>query len=182
MAMNAILALFLMARFDFTERSIGWVYTGVGSISLLMRSLILGRAVRRFGELGVMRLGLGSLALSFLLQPLAPSLVAYAVVIVLIPIGTALLFPATSSLVSRFASRSDLGEVMGVQQAYGGLARLFGPLWAGAAFQTLGPGSPFFIAAALAVATFAFVAGLETPPARRTEPAPAGEPGATATR
>jgi len=180
MAMNAILALFLMARFQFTERSIGWVYTGVGSISLLMRSLILGRAVRRFGEVGVMRLGLGALALSFLLQPLAPSLAAYAAVIVLIPIGTALLFPATSSLVSRFASRSDLGAVMGVQQAYGGLARLFGPLWAGAAFQALGAGSPFFISAALAAVTFLFVVGLEAPPARPAAPIPGAEPTAPA--
>jgi len=169
MAMNAILALFLQARFGFTQKTIGFVYTGVGTVSLVMRSIILGPAVRRFGEVGVMRIGLGSLCLSFLLQPLAPNLVLYAATLVMIPIGTALLFPATSSLVSRFASRSDLGVVMGVQQAYGGLARLVGPIWAGAAFEGLGSGSPLFLASGLAAATFVFALGLEPP---RRAPAP----------
>jgi len=163
MAMNAVLALFLQARFGFTAKTIGFVYTGVGTVSLVMRSLILGPAVRRHGEVGVVRLGLVSLGASFLLQPLAPNLVVYSAVLVLIPVGTALLFPATSALVSRFASRSDLGVVMSVQQAYGGLARLVGPIWAGAAFEGFGPGSPFFLCSGLAAATLVFALGVEPP-------------------
>jgi hypothetical protein len=63
---------------------------------------------------------------------------------------------------------------MGVQQAYGGVARLLGPIGAGAAFQYLGVGSPFWISAALAAATFVFALGLEPPPRPRTLEAPAG--------
>jgi MFS family permease len=164
MAMNAILALFLQARFGFTEKTIGYVYTGVGSISLVMRSIVLGPAVRRLGERGVMRAGLACLTLSFALQPLAPSLPLYALALVLVPVGTALLFPATSSLVSRFSARHEFGTVMGVQQAYGGIARLVGPVWAGAAFETLGVGSPFWISSLLAASTLVFAWGLKPPP------------------
>jgi len=89
-----------------------------------------------------------------------PSFVA---VIVLVPVGTALLFPATSSLVSQFSSRSDLGATMGVQQAYGGVARLVGPIWAGGAFTLLGPGSPFWISGAIVALTLLFSLGVEAP-------------------
>jgi len=164
MAMNAVLALFLQARFGFTEKTIGYAYTGVGVVSLVMRSLILGPSVRWWGERGVMKLGLLALVAGFALQPLAPTLWLYGAVVVLVPVGTALLFPASSSLVSRFAERHTLGATMGVQQAYGGVARLIGPAWAGAAFQFLSPGAPFWIAALLALAAFFFALGIEPAP------------------
>jgi len=163
MAMNSVLALFLMTKFGFTEATIGYVYSGVGITSLVMRSVVLGPAVRRLGETGVMRAGLVSLMLSFALQPFAPHIATFCLALFLIPVGTALLFPATSSLVSRFCDRSELGAVMGVQQAYGGVARLIGPIWAGASFQLLQPGAPFWISSGLAFLTLLFALGVQPP-------------------
>lgn len=151
MAMNAVLALFLQARFGVTERSIGWFYTYVGGVSLVMRSLVLGPAVERFGEARVLRLGLTSLGAGFALLPLAPGLASLALAVLLVPVGTALLFPVTTSLVSRVAAPGEVGQTMGVQQAFGGIARMVGPMWAGAAFQHLSPGAPFWISSALAL-------------------------------
>ena len=167
MAINAVLALYLQARFAMTEKTIGYVYTFVGTISLVMRSVVLGPAVRRFGERGVMRLGLTGLAAGYALQPLAPGLAAFGAALLLVPVGTALLFPATTSLVSRYVGPHELGATMGVQQAFGGVARLLGPVWAGAAFQALGAGSPFWLSAALALATLGLALGLEPPPKPR---------------
>lgn len=178
MAMNAVLALFLQKRFGITEKSFGLIYTFVGGISLVMRSLLLGPAVRRFGENGVMRTGLVALSAGYALQALAPTLITFFAAILLIPIGTALLFPASSSLVSRFALRHELGATMGVQQAYGGVARLIGPIWAGYTFQRFGPGAPFWIASGLAIVTLVFASGLAQP--RRSEVAvPAETPSAS---
>lgn len=168
MAMNGILALYLQARFAFTEKTIGYLYTFIGTVSLVMRSLILGPVVRWIGETGALRAGLAALAAGFALQALAPSVPLYLAVAVLIPIGTALLFPSTTSLVTRFAERHELGSTMGVQQAFGGVARLAGPLWAGAAFQAFGPGAPFWISSALAAATLVWAGGLAAP-ARKGE-------------
>ena len=122
-----------------------------------MRSLILGPTVRRFGESGVMRIGLVGLAAGFALQALAPTLLTYAGAIILIPVGTALLFPASSSSgVALRGQRHELGATMGVQQAYGGVARLVGPVWAGLLFQHVGISSPFWVAAALVAAVGLF--------------------------
>jgi DHA1 family tetracycline resistance protein-like MFS transporter len=83
----------------------------------------------------------------------------------LMPIGTALLFPATSALLSQRCDPKQLGQVMGVQQSFGGMARIFGPIWAGAAFAKFGPGVPFEVAGVVIL----FVAVLTT----RVRPEPA---------
>ena len=74
----------------------------------------------------------------------------------LVPVGTALLFPATTSMVSHRAADGQTGLVLGVQQSFGGVARMIGPLWAGAAFQFVGIRSPFYLAAGLVVLVWLF--------------------------
>jgi multidrug resistance protein len=149
MAMNGVLALYLKQVFGVTEQNIGYFYTYVGSISLVMRGVLLGPAVRRFGEVGVTRMGAVSLAAGLILIPLPRHLWGLALCVLFVPVGTALLFPATTSLVSRRSRRSETGQVMGVQQLFGGVSRMLGPLWAGFVFKEIGIQYPFWIAAAL---------------------------------
>lgn len=149
MAMNGVLALYLNDVFGITQHSIGYFYAYVGGISLVMRGILLGPAVRRFGEVGVTRIGALSLVIGLIVIPLPTSFWGLAVCVLFVPIGTALLFPATTSLVSRRARRSETGQVMGVQQLFGGVSRMLGPLWAGFVFERIGIQYPFWIAAAL---------------------------------
>jgi MFS family permease len=149
MAMNGVLALYLNRVFGVTAQTIGYFYAYVGGISLVMRGILLGPAVRRFGEVGVTRLGALSLAIGLIVIPLPSRLLGLAVCVLFVPVGTALLFPATTSLVSRRARRSETGQVMGVQQLFGGVSRMLGPLWAGFVFQKIGIQYPFWIAAVL---------------------------------
>lgn len=156
MAMSGMLALFLQHRFGATRATVGWAYAYVGAISVVMRSLILGPAVRRLGEVRTLRLGAASMALALFLIPWAGSLWALAAALAFMPIGGALLFPATTSVVAGRGGTGRTGTVMGVQQAFGGVARMLGPLWAGFAFQHLGPGSPFWFASGLMAVTWLF--------------------------
>ena len=80
------------------------------------------------------------------LYPLPRFLWTLALVIPLVPIGTALLFPSTTSLMSRHSDPRELGTTMGVAQTFAGLARVVAPLLATAAFQQLGHGAPFYLA------------------------------------
>lgn len=166
-AINAVQALYLSHRFGMTAQTIGYVYTLTGTVALIMRSLLLGPAVRRYGDRGVVRHGLLVLTAAYGLLPLAGTLTLFVGLILLVPVGTALLFPATTSLVSRYSAGHEHGAVMGVQQVWGGVARLIGPIWAGFAYQFLGIGSPFWIAAAVTAATVAWALGLEPPPVPR---------------
>jgi len=125
------------------------------------------------GETRVMRLGTLSLGLGILLIPLPGSVPMLALVMSFVPVGTACLFPSVSALVTHRAHREELGQTLGVQQAFGGMARVIGPIWATAAFQGLGVRVPFFVAAVVVgiVALIAFRVRVQLSPS--PEPAEA---------
>jgi multidrug resistance protein len=145
---TSVLALYLGAEFGLDERSIGPIFTYIGTLSFVMRSVLLGPIVDRLGELWTMRLGAILLVLGLWLYPTPESLWALAAVIPLVPIGTALLFPSTTSLMSRQSDPRELGTTMGVAQTFAGLARVAAPLLATMVFQRLGHGAPFYVAGA----------------------------------
>ena len=171
MAMNGVLALFLERRFGITEKTIGWFFVYVGAASLVMRTLVLAPAVRRFGEIQVMRAGSLFMAVALATVPFARNIWEFSLAVIFMPVGTALLFPVTTSQVSKRADPSQTGLILGVQQSFGGIARMIGPLWAGALFQSLGISSPFWVAAALMLFVHAFSATVPDvdsgPPAAR---------------
>jgi multidrug resistance protein len=145
-SMTSIMALYLGAEFGFDEKNIGYVFLYVGVLSFVMRSVLLGPIVDRLGETRTMRIGTVLLVLGLVLYPVPRDLWALALVIPLVPIGTALLFPATTSLMSRVSDPAELGTTMGVAQTFAGLARVAAPLLATTLFQRLGHGWPFYVA------------------------------------
>ena len=148
-AMTSVLALFLGKEFGVNEDTIGYFFFYVGALGLVMRSLLLGPIVARVGETGAMRAGTVVLTVGLLLYPFAHQLWLLALIIPLVPIGTALLFPATTALISRATDQSELGTTMGVAQTFAGVARVVSPILATAAFQRFGSGMPFYLAAAI---------------------------------
>jgi len=145
-SMTSVIALYLGAEFGLDEKTIGYVFLYIGVLSFVMRSLLLGPIVDRIGESWAMRIGTLLLIAGLVLYPVPHTIVALAVVIPLVPIGTALLFPATTSLMSRHSDPGELGTTMGVAQTFAGLARVVAPLLATIAFQRIGHGWPFYIA------------------------------------
>lgn len=145
-SMTSVIALYLGAEFGLDEKTIGYVFLYIGVLSFVMRSLFLGPIIDRIGEIWAMRLGTLLLIAGLMTYPLPHTLPLLAVVLPLVPIGTALLFPATTSLMSRNSDRNELGTTMGVAQTFAGLARVAAPLLATIAFQRLGHGWPFYIA------------------------------------
>jgi MFS family permease len=149
MSMTSVLALYLASDFGITEQSIFIFFVYVGAIGVVMRALLLGRLVDWLGEVRLMRVGGALLAIGLFCIPLPRTLAPLWLVLALVPIGTACLFPAVSAVISHRAARNELGQTLGVQQTFGGVARVLGPLWATAAFQGLGVGIPFYLSGAI---------------------------------
>ena len=165
---TAVLALFLADRYQVTEQTISYFFVYIGSISVFTRVLLLGKAVDRFGEPRLSRIGVLLLAIGLGGMPLATSLPLLALAVAFIPLGTAFTFPCVTALLSRVINPRERGLYMGVQQTFGGVARIIGPLWAGFAYDHLGVGVPFYTSAAVVLATLLLGFGLEqfvTPPA-----------------
>jgi len=149
----AILALFLADRFGVGKDRIWVFYTYVGVISVVTRAGILGRMVDRYGEAQLSRIGLALLATGLATLPLARGYFALAIAVALIPLGTAFTFPCVTSMLSRVISSKERGLYMGVQQTFGGLARVIVPLWAGFSYDHFGRTVPLFTSAALVLGT-----------------------------
>jgi MFS family permease len=163
MAMNGVFALYLERVFGIDERSIGWFFMYVGGVSLIMRSLVLGPVVGWLGERKAMRVGALGVAFGMALAPFAGSIWTLCAAITFVPFGTALLFPTTTSLVSQHAPEGQTGMLMGVQQSFGGVSRMLGPIWAGAVFQFVGIRWPFWLASLLMAAAFGIAGGIARP-------------------
>ena len=156
-----VLALFLNARFQVTDQTIGYFFMYVGSISVFARVLVLGRMVDWLGEAKLSRLGLVLLAAGVLGMPLSRNLGMLAVAVALIPLGTAFTFPCVTALLSRVISPRERGLYMGMQQTYGGVARIVAPMFFGWSFDSLGVSSPYFFSSAFILATLFLGFGLD---------------------
>ena len=157
----SVLALFLNARFQVTEQTIGYFFMYTGAISVFARVLLLGRMVDWLGEAKLSRLGLVLLASGVVGMPLSQNLGMLAIAVALIPLGTAFTFPCVTALLSRVISPRERGLYMGMQQTYGGVARIIAPLFYGWAFDTIGVSSPYFFSSAIIAATIFLGFGLD---------------------
>jgi MFS family permease len=189
---TGILALFLAKHFDVTERTIGWVFMWNGVISVIARALLLGRLVDWLGEARLARVGQTLLGCALLLIPftwrvggadvhvgdlsIPPRFLVLTAVITLIPLGTAFTFPCVTALLSHVIDPRERGVVMGVQQSYGGVARVIAPLASGWAWDALGTGYPFWGSATLVLATLFLSFGIDRGRARSVPPAPGPAP------
>ena len=173
---TSMLALYLSSRFDVTETTIGFFFTYTGIISVLTRALVLGKMVDRFGEVRLSRIGCtlmatGIAAMAFTkpiadpagvaamlggwLPPDAVALLPYlplALAVALLPLGTAFTFPCVTAMLSRVIPNNERGLYMGVQQTFGGSARVVFPIVFGVLFDVALP-LPFLLSASLVVFT-----------------------------
>lgn len=158
---TAVLALFLAKRFEVTEREIGFVFAYTGAISVVVRALLLGKAVDWLGEARLSRVGMVLLALGLGWLPLTHQWLWLGLAVALMPLGTAFTFPCVTAMLSRLIGRHERGVYMGVQQSFGGAARVVAPLWAGWAWDHLGMGVPFWTGAVLVLGTLVLGLGIE---------------------
>ncbi|MCE2940346.1 MAG: MFS transporter [Gemmatimonadota bacterium] len=156
---TAMLALYLNVKFGITERTVGYVFMYIGLISVVARALILGRLVDALGEARLSRVGTVLLALGVLGIALAPTLPLLLLATACMPLGTAFTFPCVSAMLSKVIPTAERGMLLGVQQTFGGVARVAFPALAGVLFE-FGIGWPFVASAALVALTLPMTAGV----------------------
>jgi len=142
-------ALFGERRFAFTAVTIGYGFAFVGILLAVVQGLLVGRAARRVGERALVLGGLFTVAIGFVLLPMAHTLPVLAVAVTILTVGMAFNGPSLLSLISRLSDEHDQGGIMGVSQSLASLARIVGPAWAGFAFERYGIGTPYVSSAAL---------------------------------
>jgi MFS transporter, DHA1 family, tetracycline resistance protein len=169
-AMTALLALYFERVLAIGPQQMGMMFAVAGGVTVVVRGVVLGRLVQRFGEIATVRLGATALGLSFLLLPWVPSFGWALAVVPFYALGAGTLFPALATLTSLSTDADSQGSILGGSQLIGGLGRVLGPLWAGFLFQHLAIRAPFHVAVALTAMALALTFWL---PARlRSRPRP----------
>ena len=169
-AMESVFGLWAESRYAWGAREVGLSFMVVGIVSAINQGVLTGRLARRFGETRVLAFGMLLFGASLVLQVFAPAawfpafsldLGALTVPIVqgwVIPIvmavgacGMSLAMPNISALISRSTPPDRQGAILGLNMATGSIARIFGPMIAGALFSGVGHDWPFLVGAALTV-------------------------------
>jgi len=145
-AITAIFPLFLEERFGIDETTVGYVFLMIGAVSVLVRGIAVGPLCHRFGEPAVSRVGAVLLALGLTAGAFAETYPMLVLAIIGISGGTGTLFPPLAALISRSTAPEVQGSTLGVNQFFGGVARVIGPLWGAAVFDFYGVSAPFLTA------------------------------------
>jgi MFS family permease len=80
---------------------------------------------------------------------------------ILMPIGTAFIFPCVTGMLSAVVPGNDRGLFMGVQHTFGGVSRVIFPIAAGVLMDRFGVGVPFFVSGTLVLASLALTGTLK---------------------
>lgn len=161
MGMNTVLAFLLQGKFGVSENTIGYFFTYVAVIGVVVRAFFLGKLVDWLKEPRLSRVGMVMLSVGLFTMPLAPNIPWFAVCVALVPLGTAFTFPCVTSLLSQIVPQHERGLYMGVQQTFGGMARVLAPLSAGFAYDHIGHSVPFFAAGVIVLCTISLGLGME---------------------
>lgn len=169
-AMESVFGLWAESRYSWGAREVGLSFMIVGIVSTLNQGFFAGKLARRFGESRVLAVGMLLFGSSLVLQVLAPvawfpatrlELGALSIPIVqgwVIPMvmavgacGMSMAMPNISAMISRASPPDRQGAMLGLNMASSSVARIFGPMIAGALFSGLGHDWPFLVGALLTI-------------------------------
>lgn len=153
--------LILAERLAVTEQNVGYFIMYLGGMGVIVRTLILGRLIEWLGEARVSRLGLVFLGVGLAMVARITSYPTMIVAMTLMPIGTGLLFPCVTAMLSRVVPNAQRGLYMGVQHTFGGVSRVAFPLIVGFGMDMLGMGAPFLFAGLMTIGTLLLTSSLE---------------------
>ncbi|HEV7473265.1 MAG TPA: MFS transporter [Pyrinomonadaceae bacterium] len=132
--MTTTFSLYTMFRFGYDAQHTGYLFAYVGVLAVIVQGGLIGRLVKRFGELQLVIVGAllfaGSLFAVPFVGPQAGGLIGLLIGGGLFSIGNSLSSPSLTGLASKSVGPADQGSVLGVTQSVASLARAVGPVLA----------------------------------------------------
>jgi len=161
--LEATFAMFTKAELGVGAAGNGLLFVTMGGVAALTQAVVVGALARRLDEPHRVALGLVILAAGAAVLPQATTVAILIAPLAAIAVGFSIVSPSLTAWVSRRSPADRQGEVLGLAQSTGALARVAGPGIGGLLFDHVGHASPFQIAAV--VISGAAVIALATRPA-----------------
>jgi DHA1 family tetracycline resistance protein-like MFS transporter len=147
-AIESTFALWAQHRFGWVPRDIGLCFGITGAVSACCQFMLTGPLSRRFGEGRMLAVGMAGSVVFTALQPFSGGGVFTVVLMALIALSQSVAFPNSGALLSRSVDPDHQGQIMGLNNATGALARVAGPQF-GLGLQGLNINAAFYFGAAI---------------------------------
>ncbi|MDZ4363955.1 MFS transporter [Brevundimonas sp.] len=141
---ESIFGLWAQDRYGWGPREIGFAFMFVGMASAATQLLFTGPLSERFGQAPMLAVGMAITVVCIGLQPFSTGGTMTIVLMSLSAVGQSVAWPNVSALISETADQQRQGQILGLNNATGALARVIGPLCAGLSFADVSIHAPFF--------------------------------------
>lgn len=152
---ETIIAFFTADKLGYTPRNLTLIFVHIGIVSIFTQGVLVRRFVPRLGEKRAALLGIGAIALSFVVLGwaigIAQSSAWMFLALTLCSVGSGFANVGLSALISLYAGEDEQGKVTGLYRSMGFLARACSPAVAGLLFFQVGGTATFAIAGAFLV-------------------------------
>lgn len=147
-AIEFTLVFLAVERFDYTIRQNAWMFVYVGLVIALVQGGAIRALAPRFGDRSLALAGHVVIAPGFALTGVATTQLQLYLGLTFMSVGSALIVPALSALVSHYAPADRQGFALGTFRSVGSLARALGPLIGSVLYWRLGSRFPYLAATA----------------------------------
>lgn len=161
---NSITGVFIKNKFGASPLILGLLMVSVGIATAFVQAALMERFVRRHGERNMALVGLLASVIGWPLIALAPALWMLFPVTFLQSGITGFIWATTGTMAAGHVAEHEQGQLAGVSAALAGFMSMLGPLWAGAVYDHIAPGSPYWMGAAILVIACLLLKRVKTHP------------------
>jgi multidrug resistance protein len=139
MMIQTTLALLWSEQVGFNDKQNGYAFSFMGLVTVITQGFFVGKLNRKFGEQKLVLYGSVFLLLSGLMFPVFASKTLFIpfelIAIFLAGLASACFTPALNAMVSQAVSVQEQGKVLGINQSFGAVARVTGPVLGGVVYD-----------------------------------------------
>lgn len=120
-------ALFAEARFHWSARETGYLFTYAGLLGTVLQGGLLGRLVKRFGELRLVLAGFCTSVVGYALLGFSQTVVAIVIATTVNGFGSGVLRPVLTSRITQVVGRHEQGVALGISGSLSSVAMMLAP-------------------------------------------------------
>ena len=148
LAFNGIEATFgfwAQHRYGWGPRNVSLCFTVAAVVSTFAQTILTGRLSTRFGAARMLAVGMAITVVCTAMQPFSPAGWVTVALMATMALGQSVAFPNASAMISRSTDSDRQGQMLGLNNASGALARVIGPLGALTLFTYVNVNGPFWV-------------------------------------
>lgn len=140
--------------FHFTDKQTGMLYGIMGIVGVLVQGFGIRIYSEKYYDKTLILFGSFCMMAGLTLIPFGGGFLGVGIAIAIMSIGSGVLQPVITSMISKYSSVNEQGAILGINQSLSALARVFGPIWGGFAFDYIGYQFPFLTGGAVMAVAF----------------------------